>query len=120
MNRPNDWPAWLAAARAPHIDGNAGLRFENAALAYQAAIDRLGVMVAIEAFVADDLAAGRLVAPIALRVPTPGAYYMAYRSDEPPAARVRDFETWILEEARVIEPVDKRKQKTRDRAERKR
>ena len=24
MNRPNDWPAWLAAAKATHIDGNAG------------------------------------------------------------------------------------------------
>jgi LysR family glycine cleavage system transcriptional activator len=103
MNRPNDWPAWLTAARAPHIDGNGGLRFENAALAYQAAIDRLGVMVAIDAFVADDLAAGRLVAPIALHVATPGAYYMAYRGDEAPSARVREFETWIIEEALVIE-----------------
>jgi LysR family glycine cleavage system transcriptional activator len=103
MNRPNDWPAWLAAAGAPHIDGNGGLRFENAALAYQAAIDRLGVMVAIEAFVGDDLASGRLVAPIALRLPTPGAYYMAYGSDEAPSARVRDFEAWVLEEARAIE-----------------
>ena len=103
MNRPNDWPAWLAAASAPDIDGNGGLRFENAALAYQAAIDRLGVMVAIDAFVADDLAAGRLVAPIALRLPTAGAYYMAYRSDVPATTRVRDFETWILEEAQAIE-----------------
>ena len=53
--------------------------------------------------VSDDLAASRLVAPIALRVATPGAYYMAYRPDEPPTGRVRDFESWILEEARAIE-----------------
>ena len=40
----------LAARRrgvARQIDGNSGLKFENAALAYQAAIDRLGVMVAL-------------------------------------------------------------------------
>jgi len=101
MNRPNDWPAWLAAAKAAHIDGNSGLKFENAALAYQAAMDRLGVMVAIEAFVSDDLSAGRLVAPFALRVPTAGAYYLACRAGEPALARVRDFETWVLEEARA-------------------
>jgi len=103
MNRPNDWPAWLAAAKAMHIDGNSGLKFENAALAYQAAMDKLGVMVAIEAFVSDDLSAGRLVAPLAPRVPTPGAYYLAHRPGDPALARVRAFETWILEEARAIE-----------------
>ena len=54
------------AAGVPHIDGNSGLKFENAALAYQAAIDELGVMIAQRALVEDDLAAGRLVAPIAL------------------------------------------------------
>ena len=103
MNRPNDWPEWLAAAGASHIDGNSGLAFENAALAYQAAVDKLGVMVALDAFVHDDLAARRLVAPFALRVPTSGAYYLAYRSDEPLTGRVRDFEAWILEEASLID-----------------
>jgi len=32
------------AAGTTNIDGNSGLKFENAALAYQAAIDELGVM----------------------------------------------------------------------------
>ena len=52
LNRPDDWPAWLAAAGVPQIDGNSGLKFENAALAYQAAIDELGVMIAQRALVA--------------------------------------------------------------------
>ena len=65
LNRPDDWPAWLAAAGVPHIDGNSGLKFENAALAYQAAIDELGVMIAQRALVEDDLRTGRLVTPIA-------------------------------------------------------
>ena len=56
MNRPNDWPAWLAAAGAHGVDGNSGLKFENAALAYQAAADQLGVIVALLPFVRDDLA----------------------------------------------------------------
>jgi LysR family glycine cleavage system transcriptional activator len=103
MNRPKDWPAWLAAAGAPQIDGNNGLKFENAALAYQAAADQLGVMVALDAFVRDDLASGRLVAPFALRVPTRGAYYLAWRDDAPQPERVKAFEAWIVQEAELME-----------------
>lgn len=99
MNRPHDWPAWLAAAGAKGVDGNGGLQFENAALAYQAAADRLGVIVALLAFVRDDLASGRLVEPFGLRVPTAGAYYMAYPTRTPLPQRVRDFEAWIVAEA---------------------
>ena len=96
MNRPLDWPRWLAAAGVPEIDGNGGLKFENAALAYQAAIDELGVMIAQYALVEDDLKAGRLVAPIPLRVPTAGAYYLAYSPDRPRSAGVAAFEDWIV------------------------
>lgn len=100
MNRPKDWPAWLAAAGATGVDGNSGLRFENAALAYQAAADRLGVIVGLLPFVRDDLAAGRLVEPFGLRVPTQGAYWMACRGGAAQPQRVRAFEEWILAEAR--------------------
>ena len=103
MNRPNDWPAWLAAAGAHDVDGNGGLKFENAALAYQAAADRLGVMVALRAFVRDDLQSGRLVAPFALEVKTRGAYYLAYSSQQAPPEHVRDFIAWITAEAQAAD-----------------
>lgn len=99
MNRPNDWPVWLAAAGAAEIDGNRGLKFENAALAYQAAADRLGVMVAVQAFVRDDLATGRLVAPLPLRVETPGGYYLTCGGSQLLPEHVQWFESWILREA---------------------
>jgi LysR family glycine cleavage system transcriptional activator len=79
LHRPRDWPTWLAAARITNIDGNSGLKFENSALSYQAALDASGVVVAQRAFVEEDLRAGRLVAPFALRAPTPDAYFFAYR-----------------------------------------
>lgn len=106
MNRPKDWPAWLAAAGAPQIDGNSGLEFENAALGYQAAADQLGVMVALDAFVRDDLASGRLVAPFPLKVRTEGAYYLAWRDQAPLPERVRAFEDWIVKEAEAMEESD--------------
>lgn len=99
MNRPNDWPAWLEAAGARGVDGNGGLKFENAALAYQAAADQLGVIVALLAFVRDDLAAGRLVEPFGLRVETQGAYWLASRPGPEQPRRVRAFEDWVMAEA---------------------
>lgn len=98
LHRPKDWPAWIAAAGVKGVDGNSGLKFENSSLAYQAAIDRLGVAMAQVALVADDLAVGRLVAPFKLQVPTSGAYFLIY----PPRARgldkVRRFEAWLRTE----------------------
>ena len=103
LNRPLDWPAWLATAKVDHIDGNRGLKFENAALAYQAAIDELGIMIAQYALVEDDLAAGRLVAPFSLRVATGRGYYMASHPNREQTSRLKSFAGWILEEAAVVE-----------------
>jgi LysR family transcriptional regulator, glycine cleavage system transcriptional activator len=103
LNRPLDWPAWLAAAHVEHIDGNRGLKFENAALAYQAAIDELGIMVAQYALVEDDLAAGRLVAPFPARVATGRGYYMASHPNREQTERVKAFADWILREADIVE-----------------
>ena len=99
MNRPRDWPAWLAAAGVPEIDGNSGLKFENAALAYQAAIDRLGVTIAQRALVEDDLRSGRLVAPFALSVKTSGGYDLAFPPHRPKSRRLQAFEEWLAREA---------------------
>ena len=103
LHRPLDWPTWLAAAGINEIDGNSGLKFENSALAYPATIDELGVVVAQRAFVDEDLRTGRLVAPLALRVPTEGAYYLAYPADRPRPPRVEAFEDWLMSESLKIE-----------------
>ena len=103
LNRPHDWPSWLAAVGAPEIEGNDGLKFENAALAYQAAIDELGVMIAQRALVEDDLRSGRLVVPIPLPVRTTGAYYLAYSPNRAPSPRLAAFEDWIVKEAQSVD-----------------
>jgi LysR family transcriptional regulator, glycine cleavage system transcriptional activator len=103
MHRPRDWPTWLAAAGTTDIDGNNGIRVENSALAYQAAIDGVGVVIAQRSFVDEDLRNGRLVAPFALQVPTDGSYYFAYPTERPKSDRVAAFEGWILREAIKVE-----------------
>jgi LysR family glycine cleavage system transcriptional activator len=103
LNRPTDWPAWVAAAGVDNIDGNRGLKFENAALGYQAAIDGLGVMMAQWAFVEDDLAAGRLIAPFELKLVTKRAYFLATHPNREKSESLRAFEDWILREADTVE-----------------
>jgi LysR family transcriptional regulator, glycine cleavage system transcriptional activator len=103
MHRPRDWPTWLAAAGVRNVDGNNGIRVENSALAYQAAIDGVGVVIAQRSFVDDDLRNGRLVAPFALQVPADGSYYFAYPAERSKGERVAAFEEWILREAIKME-----------------
>jgi LysR family glycine cleavage system transcriptional activator len=98
-HRPRDWPLWLAAAGIIALEGRGSITFDNAALAYQAASDGLGVVMAQRALIAEDLKSGRLVAPFDRQTPTTGAYYLAVQAGRPKAPRVAAFEAWLLAEA---------------------
>ena len=98
-NRPRDWPLWLAGAGAPGLEAKKAMTFDNAALAYQAAIDALGVVIAQQALIQDELDCGRLVAPLRQKVQTQGAYYLAFHPHRPKAPRVAAFEAWLMAEA---------------------
>jgi LysR family transcriptional regulator, glycine cleavage system transcriptional activator len=106
MHRTADWPDWVNAAGVSTIDGNSGLKFENSALAYQAAVDELGIVMAQRAFVEDDLRTGRLVAPFDLRVPTARGYYLAYPRSRRDSPLIRAFEHWIMSETAAMEEAD--------------
>ena len=98
MNRPHDWSTWLKAAKVESIDGHEGLKFENAALAYQAASNGLGVMMGLTAFVQDDLARGLLTAPFDFSVATKGGYYISFSDAKEKSQRSIEFENWLFEE----------------------
>ena len=98
MNRPHDWSTWLKAAKVESIDGHEGLKFENAALAYQAAANGLGVMMGLMAFVQDDLASGLLAAPFDFSVATKGGYYISFSETKEKSQKIIEFEDWLLRE----------------------
>ena len=92
-------PIWLAGAT--DVNPGRGSHFTHGALALQAAADGLGVALAMDVLATGDITAGRLVAPLALKLPLPMAYYVVS-----PAARVNlphvvAFRDWLLEEARA-------------------
>lgn len=92
------WREWLAAAGVNGVDSERGPRFSNAVLAVEAALDGQGVALALQPLVEADLAAGRLVAPFDMAVPSPFAYYLAMRkavASRPPVVAFRD---WLLQQ----------------------
>jgi LysR family glycine cleavage system transcriptional activator len=62
---PRLWPDWLARAQVPALTPAATLTFDHFFLTLQAAIDGMGIAMGPTALISDDLAAGRLVAPLA-------------------------------------------------------
>ncbi|NML97913.1 transcriptional regulator GcvA [Paraburkholderia sp. RP-4-7] len=62
---PRLWPDWLARANIAALTPAAALTFDHFYLTLQAAIDGIGIAMGPTALIADDLAAGRLVAPFA-------------------------------------------------------
>lgn len=75
--RPDDWQQWLRAARVENIDTGRGPRYESSALAYEAALEGYGVVIAQRALVERELAEQRLVAPFDLLVDLgPATYYI--------------------------------------------
>lgn len=96
MIRPDDWAHWLEAARVRNIDPS-GLKFENSALAYQAAIEGQGVAMAHEAFVLDDLRSNRLVQPFGPKVDRENfTYYLVYPKPNLRNPAFRKLRDWLL------------------------
>ena len=89
------WADWCHAAGWPAVDDSRrGLRFSSAEHAIEAALQGAGLLLAHALLVHDDLAAGRLVAPLDLRLPTGRAYFLVQprrRRESPVAVAWRDW-----------------------------
>ena len=87
------WADWLAGTGLAVPE--AGPRFSQAHLALQAACDGQGVALARASLVVDDLAAGRLVRPLARSVPPRFAYFLVCRPGQAGHPRIRAFRDWL-------------------------
>jgi LysR family glycine cleavage system transcriptional activator len=97
MARPNDWAAWIAAAGAK-VDPAPGLRFENSALAYEAASLDIGVAIGVKVFVQRLLQTGSMVAPFETTCRTGEGYYLTWPSNTRTSAPLMKFLAWIREQ----------------------
>jgi LysR family glycine cleavage system transcriptional activator len=94
------WREWLDAAGARDVDSDSGVHYSQTDHAIQAAIDGSGVLLGRVAIAALDLAAGRLVRPFELTLPSPYSYYFVTLPGRPRERAIAAFLGWLQEEAR--------------------
>ena len=97
-----DWAAWLTAAGLDPRLAQRGPRFSHSALALDAAEDGLGVALGLSALVETDVAAGRLVTPFALEIPSPFGYWLVSAESVADQPEVEAFRDWMLSQAAII------------------
>ncbi|NMG01513.1 LysR family transcriptional regulator [Azoarcus taiwanensis] len=93
MIRPESWQIWLDGTGLA-LDPLAGPKFANAALAYQAAAEGLGVAIGQRVYVEADIEAGRLVAPFEGFVGSDMGYWLVNARHKSAWPKVRAFREW--------------------------
>ena len=95
---PN-WAMWLRAAGLEDVDPSRGTRFDYPGLVLEAAAAGDGIALALSTVAAADIAAGRLVRPFEVVVPTPFAYYVVCPQATAERPKVAAFRRWLTTEA---------------------
>ena len=90
------WADWFKAAAVSGIDASRGPHFSNSNLALEAAMDGLGVALAVDPLVGRDIAMGRLVMPFDVAMQSRYAYYLVSREDIAERPAVVRFREWLL------------------------
>lgn len=95
-SRPQAWPAWARAQRIAVGKLHYGQSFEHLYYLLEAAVAGLGVAIAPQPLVADDLAAGRLLAPWGFR--TTRAHWVLCAPKRAHDARLAALANWLRQE----------------------
>ncbi len=98
LHRPQDWPSWLTHVGLGGFNSSRIRIFENSALAYQAALEGLGIVIAQESLVERLLRTKQLVMPFRRPLVRPYSYQLVYRAGGQDTPAVRAFRDWIFTE----------------------
>jgi LysR family transcriptional regulator, glycine cleavage system transcriptional activator len=96
--RPS-WDDFLESVGVEGVDSGRGPHFSDASLAMDAAIEGMGVTLAMKPLVRPDVEAGRLAMPFDVTAPTSYAYYLLIPENDADKDSVAAFRSWLLEEA---------------------
>jgi LysR family glycine cleavage system transcriptional activator len=93
----DEWLLWLTAAGLPaSLATRPGLTFDLGLMALQAAIDGLGVALGRTPFVEADIAAGRLVAPFDIALPSEAGFYVVAPEQTADTPKIAQFRDWLI------------------------
>jgi LysR family transcriptional regulator, glycine cleavage system transcriptional activator len=109
-SRPADWSRWLAVAGVASPRPRHSLVFEHNYQTLQAALDGLGVAIASSPLIEDDIAAGRLVTPLAgPKLPAKGyrAYLPKAKWNDPTVATFCEWLQRVIEQGELLRVADR-------------
>jgi LysR family glycine cleavage system transcriptional activator len=95
-SRKTAWSDWLRLAGVTGVDSTLGRRFETFYFLLQAVASNFGVAIGPDTLVADDLAAGRLVAPFGF-VPSQLSMYVLYPTSHARNPHIIAFRDWLFD-----------------------
>ena len=93
------WGAWLRRAGVTSVDCTRGQHFSHGALALDAAINGMGVALAMDVIARDDLRAERVLQPFSIELPLALAYYLVSAESRAERAHLAALRAWLLHEA---------------------
>lgn len=96
--RPS-WADWLQSVGVEGVDTSRGPHFSDASLSLEAALEGMGVALAMKPLVHGDVEAGRLVLPFDIAAPASYSYYLVTPENGQASGAVAAFREWILEES---------------------
>ena len=92
------WTQWLAVAGVSDVDPRRGPIIDDVTVLMQTAVDGGGVALGKLSMVSRDLAAGTLVAPFDITVPSELGYHLVYLPGALEREKVRVFRDFIMQE----------------------
>lgn len=95
-----EWEHYLKAIDAPHVNVRRGYTFNRNQLTMEAAISGMGVAIARQTLITNELQTGALISPFADRVATGKRYGIVHTQGALDDRRVKAVHDWLVEEAR--------------------
>jgi LysR family transcriptional regulator, glycine cleavage system transcriptional activator len=99
-----NWETWFVSAGAKFEPSVPYLMVDTLAVALEMALNGEGIALVNGPFVDQDLAAGRLVQPIAHKAICPGAWGLICRKDMRENLRIRTFMDWVIKNVEAARP----------------
>jgi LysR family glycine cleavage system transcriptional activator len=107
--RRRDWFDWLKEVGRADLESLVKQQrggFQNSLLAYQAAIEGLGIAMGQIRLLANDLASGTLVRPFRMPVTRALAYYLLIPENRRHSGKIEAFRVWLLDEIKTMPSAD--------------
>ena len=98
MGETYDWEMWLRAAGVETLDFTRGPRFTHGNIALLAAVQGQGLTLSSNSMAGDELAAGTLIRPFDINLPTQFTHFLVYPEGAAEVPKIAAFRAWILAE----------------------